>query len=108
MSHELLQILEPVVRYCMMKSLGVRELLDASRQVFVDLAVEDLKKRGEKVTVSRVSIMTGLQRPIVKACLNGRKLADPTRFTLRVIGQWRYNSKFAGKNGKPRVLSYGV
>jgi len=106
MTSELKNVLKPAVHLCLKNALGVRELLEAARWVFVDQAANELKDAGEKLNVSRLAIMTGLQRPVVKECLENRPVQDPSRFTIRVISTWRNSKKFLGKNKQPKVLSY--
>ena len=98
-------ILRPIIRFCLRHSLGIQDLLEIVKIVFIKLAAEELEKAGEKVTVSRLSVMTGLQRPAVK-----RYTEDPdpkpsaTRFTTRVITQWRRDPEFLTANSRPKVL----
>jgi len=99
-------ILRPVVRYCLKNSMGVRELLDAARHVFVSLAVEELEKTEKKTTTSRISVITGLQRPLIKACRKNPDPSPPSRFSTRVISQWRRDPRFLTKSKAPKVLSY--
>lgn len=99
-------ILRPIVRYCLKHSMGVRDLLDAARHVFVSIAVEELEKAEKKTTTSRISVMTGLQRPLIKACRKNPDPAPPSHFTTRVISQWRRDPRFLTKSKAPKVLSY--
>lgn len=105
-SNELRSVVRPAVHHCMKNALGVRELLEASRFVFVELAAQELEAAGEKATVSRLSVMTGLQRPVIKHILDNPPPKDATRFTVRVVGAWRNDKRFLGKNGQPKVLGY--
>ncbi len=106
MSVELKHALRPAIHHCMRQALGVQELLEAARWVFVDLAAEDLKRAGEKVNISRLSVITGLQRPVVQALLAERQEKDPSRFTVRVISTWRNSKAYLAKNKQPKVLPY--
>ncbi len=98
-------MLRPIARFCLKHSIGIQELLDSSKRVFVEVAAEELERQNEKVTVSRLSVMTGLQRPAVKSYQKPEEEINTSRFTSRVIGQWRRDARFLTQNGRPRVLS---
>jgi hypothetical protein len=49
--------------------------------------------------------MTGLQRPAVKSYRKPEEEITTSRFTSRVIGQWRRDQRFLTKSGRPKVLS---
>ncbi len=106
MSEQLRNVLRPAVRHCLKSALGVQELLEAARWAFVEEAANELEAAGEKINVSRLSVVTGLQRPVVKECLENRPEKDPSRFSVRVISTWRNSKRFLGKNKQPKVLSY--
>lgn len=106
MDNSLQTLLNPIVLYCLKHAVGIQELLEAARIVFVNRAAEELKAAGEKPSVSRLSIITGLQRPVVKRCLAGIQHNDPMRFTMRVISVWRNDSRFSDKRKQPRTLQY--
>lgn len=106
MSTDLKSLITPTIKYCLKKGLTVRELLEAAREAFVVEASQELAQVGEKGNVSRISVMTGLQRPIVKSCLS--KEIEPKAKSLaeRVIEAWRENKRFKNKNNQPKTLSY--
>lgn len=102
------QVLRPVVRFCLSRSLGLNELIDVARIVFVEVAEEELERRGEKVNNSRVSAFTGVDRRAVQRIRETREQPDTTmHFAVRVIGQWRRDQRFTDKAGRPRMLSLG-
>ncbi len=100
-------MLRPVVRFCLNRSLGLRELLEAAKVVFIDLAVEEFKARGEKINISRISVVTGVHRKDAVRIYREGDIQDvSTRFTSRVINQWRRDKRFMSKSGRPRVLTF--
>jgi hypothetical protein len=105
MSGDIKNIVQPAVQYCLKKGHTIRELLEAAREVFVEEASKELAKVGEKGNVSRIAVITGLQRPVVKACLTDTSEAKAASLSSRVINSWRTNKKFKGKNNQPRILS---
>lgn len=106
--HKALRLmLRPIVRFWLESAETIQEFIDVLKNVFVEIAQEELDKRAEKVNVSRVSIMTGVHRPDVSRILNEE--APPKLLpdvVSRIIGQWEQDSDFSTKAGKPRVLSF--
>lgn len=101
-------ILRPVVRFCLRRALGLNELVDTVRIVFVEVAEEELTLNNEKVNNSRISAFTGVDRRAVQRIRETREQPDTTmHFATRVIGQWRRNPKFTTKNNRPRMLTLG-
>ncbi len=47
-----------VVRYALRKGLRVQDVIDFAKDSFVELAAEELRQQGEKVTVSRLNVIT--------------------------------------------------
>jgi hypothetical protein len=105
MSNDLKSLIAPTIKYCLKKGLTVRELLEAARESFVEEASRELDQEGQKGNVSRIAVMTGLQRPIVKSCLS--KDLEPKAKSLaeRVTEAWRENKRFKNKNGQPKILN---
>lgn len=102
----LLNLLRPVVWMCLKRGRGLQDLIESAKRNFVDAAVEELNERGEKVTISRISAMTGVHRKDVVKIYREEAL-PPTagKFASRVISQWRKDKRFLTQGRKPRVLS---
>lgn len=101
-------ILRPVVKFCLSRSLGLNELIDAARIVYVEVAEDELQADGSKVNNSRISALTGVDRRAVQRIRENKEQPDTTmHFAVRVIGQWRRDPQFLTKNNRPRVLSLG-
>jgi len=101
-------LLKPTIRYCLRAAIGVYEVLEVMKQVFVEAAAEEIKARGEKFSVSRLSLMTGLPRRETRRISLDRKVQEiPTNIVSRVVGQWEQNNRFTTKAKKPRALTFG-
>jgi predicted RNA-binding protein Jag len=106
MNKDLQTILQPVIKYCLKRGLTIRELLESSREVFVEESSRALEKEGQKENVSRIAVITGLQRPVVKACLNNQVETKAASLSQRVLNAWKENKRFKTKNNQPKVLSF--
>ncbi len=102
----LLQMLRPLLRWCLRRSLGVREIMEAIKQLLVEIVSDELAQKQLPTTVSRISVATGLQRRDVQRLLQGKRPARAECNLLQaVIGLWVSGRKYCDANGEPRVLS---
>ena len=101
------RLLMPLGRICIRHGLKIQDVLDVLKKVLVIAAREELTKRGEKGSVSRVAVMTGLQRRDVMRIDEMPEVVPETGDLLtKVIGHWQQSPKFTTQAGKPRVLTY--
>lgn len=101
------QMFHGAIKFALRNSLRQRELAELLKQAFVEAAIEELQKKDAPVTAARVSVMTGVHRKDVDRIMRQKTTALPSESSLvaRVIGQWRSDPNFSGKNGEPRILS---
>ncbi|MCB0345463.1 MAG: hypothetical protein KDD66_10110 [Bdellovibrionales bacterium] len=102
------RMLRPIVRHCIRGSSKIQNLIKLLKEVYVEVAVEELVNSGEKVTLSRISVMTGVQRVDAKKIYRDDESLGPVigDVASRVIGQWSADKHFLTKDGKPKVLTY--
>ena len=101
-------LMKPVVRFCLRRSIGIQEFYSVAKIVFVSVADEEIGKTTSKINVSRISVMTGLNRGEVHRLYREKEPAPTQPLSLlgRVIGQWRHDPRFTTKAGEPRLLSF--
>ena len=100
-------VLRPLVKFCLKNAIGLQEFLESAKVVFIDVAAEDMRRREEKVNISRLSVITGVHRKDAVRIYRERDIDDTSsRFTSRVINQWRKDLRFLDKSRRPRVLSF--
>jgi len=99
-------VLQPVLRFCLRHGISVQQTIEAVKAVALDLAAEEIERGGEKATVSRLSVMTGLQRRDIGRLQQSTE-ADVATGSLvtRVLAQWENGSRYQGKNNEPKALS---
>ncbi len=98
-------MLRPLARFCLRFSIGVPALEETAKRIFLEVAAEEIQKSGERVNISKLSAVTGIQRrAAVRIFRVGELKPEPTR-AARVIGMWRQDPRFTAKNGRARVLS---
>ncbi|MBX7144618.1 MAG: hypothetical protein K1X79_09225 [Oligoflexia bacterium] len=98
-------LLRPVAALCVRYGIRVQDIIEALKSALVHEATRQLNKEGEKVTVSRVGVMTGLQRKEVLRLQSGQE-RSPSQHDLvaKVLGQWQFDKEFVATGGKPRIL----
>lgn len=99
-------ILKPIMRFCLRYSVKLQEIIECAKSAMIEVAKEEMEKSGTEVSISRLSVMTGVHRPDVVRLY---KEQSPNKISsnqiTRVIGQWQQDEKFLTAAGKPRVLS---
>ncbi len=106
------KVLRPLVRLLLRNGVAYADFSNEARGIFVEVASKDFGLPGRKQSVSRISVLTGINRKEVK-----RLLEEPTLQTdeyqennraARVVSGWMRDSDFQQESGKPRVLSWGT
>lgn len=99
-------LLRPVAKFCLRNQLGLRDLLEAAKAALIDEAVADMEGQGAKVNLSRLSVVTGVHRKDTARIYREQDVHESaTRFTSRLIGQWRKDPRFTTRSNRPRVLT---
>lgn len=103
-----LRVLRPLVRILLRNGVSYPAFADLAKWVYVDVATGEFGIPGRKQSVSRVSVITGLNRKEVSR-VQRLPMPDDTaaeeRYNraARVIGGWMRDSDF-GSGGKPADL----
>ena len=80
------QMLRPLIRFCLKRSVGLQDWVEATKIVYLEVAVEEMTKAGQKVNMSRLSTYTGVhRRDVVRIHKEGETKEDSKRFASRVI-----------------------
>ena len=114
--HESLQkavtsVLQPLVRLLLRHGVSHAEFCNWAKQAYVDQAATHFGIDGKKPTVSRISIVTGINRKEVKRI---RELPSAVNTgvskhnrAVRVVTGWLQDKDFCDSRNRPRVLDYG-
>ncbi|MEL6267074.1 MAG: DUF6502 family protein [Pseudomonadota bacterium] len=104
----LARVLRPLVRLMIGRGIGYRALSDALRRDYVRVAARDVPLEGRRLTDSRLSLLTGLERREIKA-LRAELAEDRPVATHgplpRVLTRWQTDPAFLDGQGAPRVLA---
>ncbi len=105
----LYRMLRPMVRLLLRHGVSYRLFADIARHVYVDTAREDFAIPGRKQSLSRMAVLTGINRKdIAKLQERSHPLSEapaeqPTP-TARVITGWLNDVRFHTPTGEPAVL----
>ena len=88
----------------------MHDLYNDAKELFIEVAIDELKSKNEKVTVSRVNVITGIHRKDISKRLNNdveslNKNKDQS-LIMKVIGHWQTDPRFTTKKKQPRQLTY--
>ena len=100
------QILGPIVRLMIFKDVRHPEVSEHLKQLFVDQASRHFAIDGKRVTDSRISVLTGLQRRDVKRLrTQDQQLTPPSMGPIaRVTLRWNTDPNWSDQDGEPLVL----
>jgi hypothetical protein len=99
-------LLRPAVRFAIRRGIKVRTITEELKGLLLEEAHHELARTHEDVNVSRLSVITGLQRRDIQRL--STPIPDATNKHLdlmtRVIGTWSTNERFS-RGSQPRELS---
>ena len=104
-----LRILTPLVRILLRHGVSYGTFSDIAKEVYARVAMEDFAIEGRKQTISRVSVLTGLNRKAVKTILEQPseepfETDEAYNRAARVIAGWRRDADFHSGQGDPADL----
>ena len=102
-------VLRPLIKVLMCHEFAHSELTELVRKTYVEVAYDAFKLPDQKMTYSRVALLTGLSRKEVVR-LRDNLIADntiepaPTNLAMSVVHGWMSDSKYLDENGKTKAL----
>jgi len=101
----------PVARFMLGIGVSYKEFAEISKLAFVQVASDEHGLRGRKTNMSRVSVMTGLNRKEIK------KLRERLRYEnwelkaelskpVSVLAKWFTDPRYLGQQGSPKTLAF--
>ena len=101
-------VLEPVIRLMLRMGITWRQFSDLAKEKFVEVATADFGVRGRPTNVSRVAILTGLDRREVSR-LRGDASAMPEvgyhSKASQILFAWHHEKDFLDAAGQPLPLA---
>jgi hypothetical protein len=105
------RLLAPLVRVLLRHGVSHAEFSSWAKQTYVEQAHQNFGIDGKKPTVSRLAIVTGINRKEVKRILELPADATPAlskhNRAIRVVTGWLQDSQYRSADGEPKTLTYG-
>lgn len=103
------RILRPLIHILMRNGISYGTFADLAKWLFVDIANREFAIEGRKQTISRISVITGLNRKEVKRVSelpvpDDQASSERYNRAARVIAGWRRDKAFRNKKGGPADL----
>jgi len=104
-------VLQPLVRLLLRHGVSHAEFCNWAKQAYVDEATAHFGIDGKAPTVSRIAIVTGINRKEVKRIKElpaevNTGVSKHNR-AVRVVTGWLQDAEFCNSKGQPRTLTYG-
>ena len=109
LSGSILKLLRPLVRLLLRYGISFGEFAELARWIFVDVADKDFSIGGRKQTISRISVITGLNRKDVTRLkkiniYDDKDVSATINRAGRVIFGWVRDKTYHGRKGVPAEL----
>ena len=104
------RILRPVVRLLIARGVRFPELAEILKEIYVDASGRYFRLDQKRLTDSRISLLTGLQRKDIKGLRAALDAASPDHdgegqgLLPRVLAHWSSAAPYADADGNPQVL----
>lgn len=101
-------IVRPIVGFCLRRQVPIQDLYEILKEEYVREAKNQLEASSERVTTSRLSLITGIHRRDIDRL---QTTPETTKFQdtvlIRVVALWQHASQFQTSRHEPRVLTSG-
>ncbi len=100
-------LLRPIASLLLKCGLTWREFSAISKSVFVDVASREYGIKGRPTNISRISILTGINRREVRrqrqslASDSDSELPNKTTDATRLLSGWHQDAEIVDKDGQP-------
>lgn len=108
----LLHLLLPVTQLLVRGGIGIDELVRAAKGAYLRAAMQAVAREGGRVSISHLSVATGMTRKEVSALLSDGDMKGTVttksgqQRALRVLRGWLTDPRFQNRNGRPDELRY--
>ena len=105
------RILRPLVRLLVSCNVPFQQVTRLLKQIYVEVASEELADTEQGVSVSRLSLVTGIHRKEIKrlgeSADSGYEVPASIAVGARIVARWTGDARFAKSDGRPAPLALG-
>ena len=102
------RLLRPLVRLMLRNGLTFPVLADALRQLFIDVAMNEVLTEPKARTDSRISLLTGVHRKEIRRLrelpVDAQDAPEIVTLVGQIVARWVGTKLFLDENGRPRPL----
>jgi len=104
-----IRILKPLIRILLRNGIAYGTFADIARKIYVDAGYDEASRREQKLTVSNVSILTGINRKEVKRLKESLSFDSDNSLKkfdriVRVLAGWQHDEEFLDEDHEPKDL----
>jgi hypothetical protein len=105
------KMLRPLVKLLIKQGVSYASFSEVMRRLFIDVAQDDFKIPGKKQSLSRISVLTGINRKDVAKILKAEQDTSSKPATIasrpsRIIQGWLRDKRFTNESGAPKPLHF--
>lgn len=103
------KILKPLIKLLLSKGITYTSLLEALKQIYIEVAEESFKLESKRLTDSRISLLTGIHRKEVKRLRENLQdeISEPeikAGISAAIIASWQASDDYTDAQKKPLPL----
>lgn len=98
--------IKPLMRLCLRHNVKIQEIIESCKLELLEVAKESLVKDNRETTVSRLSIMTGLQRRDVLRLQGLKSIPNDQSLVSKVLGLWVSSRRYKNSEANIRRLKH--
>ena len=110
MEKTLNRLFRPIVKFLLMRGINFSQASKWLKKRYVEVAESDFTIEGKRLTDSRLSVITGINRKEIKAlraaepAMGGQEPRSQINLLSRVVAKWVGTRRFTDELGNPRAL----
>jgi hypothetical protein len=105
------QLMKPIIGILLRNGITYKDLVTLCKQLYVEVATKEFGIRGRETNLSRVAILTGIDRKEVariKDSLHYNEESETTQHhqdrLTRILSGWHLDPDYLDKTGKPLII----
>lgn len=101
------RLLRPAAQIAVRSGMSFRELAHLLKLELLQASEEELLRSEKKISASKLSAATGLNRNDIRALKEAPEETSPLSSSLvaRILNRWEQDKRFHDRRGRPRVLT---
>lgn len=104
------RLLRPLIHILIKQGVPFSVFSEVAREAYVDVADKEFRLPGRKQSLSRMSVLTGINRKDIAKLFERQRLESETREPMsrpsRIVQGWLRDSRFQSANGEPLPLPF--